>query len=76
MAIRTLLLYPLSLSALPIIHSDSPLAYVFAVSIKLIPASIALSIIWIDSLVEVGLAKLSVPRPKGETFTPERPRIL
>ena len=42
---------------------------------KLIPASIALSIISIDSLGEVGFAKLSVPKPKEETFTPERPRI-
>lgn len=42
---------------------------------KLIPASTALLIILDASCSDVGLAKLSVPRPMGEILTPVLPKI-
>jgi hypothetical protein len=55
--------------------SLSPLAYVLPVSIRLMPASMARSMIFVASSSGVGSAKLDVPNASGEILTPVRPKM-
>ena len=63
----------LPFKALPTIDSETPLLYPLAVSMKLMPSSIARAIIFIDSFSSAALPKTMVPRQSSETFNPDPP---
>src|ERR1035437_9221457 len=65
---------PLRFRASPVISSLTPRAYTLAVSRKLIPASIAASMISTDSSRPARRPNIMHPRQSGLTFTPVRPK--
>jgi hypothetical protein len=64
------------LIALPMISSDLPLAYMFAVSIKFTPKSTALFMILVAVVSLTVEPKYAVPKQISETLTPHFPRRL